>query len=118
MTERIGILVGQEQSFPQAFIAKVNETPGFRAEFARVGGTPERFVSPYRALIDRISHEVTLLPLPLEGRVPGRRLRDQRPLLVERGRQILRLLARLADRRHRPRTMLSPQKDYLPVDRP
>jgi hypothetical protein len=58
MTERIGILVGQEQSFPQAFIAKVNETPGFRAEYARVGGTPERFVSPYRVLVDRISHEV------------------------------------------------------------
>jgi hypothetical protein len=58
MSERIGIVVGWEDSFPQAFIAKVNETPGFRAEIAKFGGTPERFVAPYRVLIDRLSHEV------------------------------------------------------------
>ena len=58
MAEPIGILVGQEQSFPEAFIAKVNATPGFRAELARIGGTPERFEARYRVLIDRISHEV------------------------------------------------------------
>jgi hypothetical protein len=58
MPERIGILVGQEQSFPEAFMAKVNETSGVRAELARIGGTPERFDAQYRVLIDRISHEV------------------------------------------------------------
>ncbi len=58
MSERIGIVVGWEDSFPQAFIAKVNETPGFRAELAKFGGTPEVFEAPYRVLIDRLSHEV------------------------------------------------------------
>ena len=58
MSERIGIVVGWEDSFPQAFIAKVNETPGFRAEIAKFGGTPEVFNAPYRVLIDRLSHEV------------------------------------------------------------
>jgi hypothetical protein len=58
MSERIGIVVGWEDSFPQAFIAKVNETPGFRAEIAKFGATPERFDAPYRVLIDRLSHEV------------------------------------------------------------
>ena len=58
MTERIGIIVGWEDSFPHAFIAKVNETPGFRAEFAKFGGTTERHETPYRVLIDRLSHEV------------------------------------------------------------
>ncbi|WP_394828542.1 RimK family alpha-L-glutamate ligase [Pendulispora albinea] len=58
MTERIGLVVGYEDTFPPAFIAKVNETPGFRAELAKFGGTPERYQSPYRVLVDRLSHEV------------------------------------------------------------
>ncbi len=58
MTEKIGIIVGWEDSFPQAFIAKVNETPGFHAEIAKIGGTPENFKPDYRVLIDRLSHEV------------------------------------------------------------
>lgn len=58
MTERIGLIVGMEDTFPQAFIARVNETPGFRAELAKIGGTPEVFDAPYRVLIDRLSHEV------------------------------------------------------------
>jgi len=58
VTERIGIVVGWEDSFPQAFIAKVNETPGFTADIAKFGGTPEKHDAPYRVLIDRMSHEV------------------------------------------------------------
>jgi hypothetical protein len=58
MTQKIGLIVGMEDSFPPAFIAKVNETPGFKAEFARIGGTPEAFKSDYAVLIDRLSHEV------------------------------------------------------------
>ncbi len=59
MTDRIGIVVGWEDSFPQAFIAKVNETPGFRAEIAKFGGTQAQGFDPeYRVLIDRLSHEV------------------------------------------------------------
>jgi len=58
VTERIGLIVGYEDTFPPAFIAKVNETPGFRAEYAKFGGTPERYESPYRVLVDRLSHEV------------------------------------------------------------
>jgi glutathione synthase/RimK-type ligase-like ATP-grasp enzyme len=58
MTERIGILVGWEQSFPRAFIERANKVPGITAELATLGGTPERFSCPYRVLIDRISQEV------------------------------------------------------------
>jgi len=59
MTERIGIIVGMEDTFPHAFIAKVNQTPGFHAELAKLGGTRERIEHPqYRVLIDRLSHEV------------------------------------------------------------
>lgn len=58
MSERIGIVVGWEDSFPQAFINKVNQTPGFKAELCKFGGTYEEFESPYRVIIDRLSHEV------------------------------------------------------------
>ena len=58
MSERIGIIVGWEESFPQAFIARVNQTPGFRAELAKLGGITEVHQPPYRVLIDRLSHEV------------------------------------------------------------
>ena len=58
MAERIGILVGWEQSMPQAFIERCNKVPGIHAEIAKIGGTPERFESPYRVLVDRISQEV------------------------------------------------------------
>ncbi len=58
MPERIGLLVGMETSFPEAFLARVNKVPGVSAEYARIGGTPENFKSPYRVLVDRISQEV------------------------------------------------------------
>jgi hypothetical protein len=58
VSERIGIVIGWEESFPQAFMAKVNETPGFKAELAKFGGTRDQFESPYRVIVDRLSHEV------------------------------------------------------------
>ena len=66
MTERIGIIVGWEDSFPHAFIDKVNQTPGFRAEFAKLGGIRESDPLPYRVLIDRISHEVPYYRIALK----------------------------------------------------
>ncbi|MEI8256941.1 MAG: hypothetical protein WCJ30_14810 [Deltaproteobacteria bacterium] len=58
MPERIGLLVGWENTFPPAFIERVNKEPGIIAEIAKIGGTDERFDPPYRVLIDRISQEI------------------------------------------------------------
>lgn len=58
MTEKIGIIVGMETTFPQAFVAKVSETPGFRADLIKVGGVRERLDPDYRVIVDRLSHEV------------------------------------------------------------
>jgi glutathione synthase/RimK-type ligase-like ATP-grasp enzyme len=58
MTERIGIICGWEESFPQALIAKIDQAPGFKAELAKLGGISEAHTSPFRVLVDRISHEV------------------------------------------------------------
>lgn len=57
---KIGIITGRENTFPQAFIDRVNSknVEGITAEFVRVGGTRMDDSIPYRVIVDRISHEV------------------------------------------------------------
>jgi glutathione synthase/RimK-type ligase-like ATP-grasp enzyme len=56
---RIGVLRGRENSFPDAFIAKVNSMDrGVTAEFVHLGGTKLNEAVPYRLILDRMSHEV------------------------------------------------------------
>jgi glutathione synthase/RimK-type ligase-like ATP-grasp enzyme len=56
---RIGVLRGRENSFPEAFIAKVNSMgKGVSAEFVQLGGTKLNEHVPYRVILDRMSHEV------------------------------------------------------------
>jgi glutathione synthase/RimK-type ligase-like ATP-grasp enzyme len=56
---RIGVLRGRENSFPEAFIAKVNSMgKGVSAEFIQLGGTKLNEPVPYRVVLDRMSHEV------------------------------------------------------------
>ena len=56
---KIGVLRGRENSFPDAFIAKVNSMgKGVSAEFAQLGGTKLNEPVPYRVILDRMSHEV------------------------------------------------------------
>ena len=56
---RIGVLRGRENSFPDAFIAKVNSMGrGVTAEFVHLGGTKLNEPVPYRVILDRMSHEV------------------------------------------------------------
>jgi hypothetical protein len=116
MAERIGVLVGWEQSFPEAFIDAVQQgarasRPSSRRSAARPSGGPR----PYRVLIDRISQEVKHYRFAPEGRGAGRRVRDQRSVLVERRRQVLRLLAGQRAGVAVPRTVMLPQKDYIPA---
>jgi hypothetical protein len=59
MTLKIGLLVGQEWSFPPAFIEEVNRrNEGVTAEYVKLGGTRMDEPCPYAVIIDRISHEV------------------------------------------------------------
>ena len=56
---RIGVLRGRENSFPDAFIAKVNAMgKGVTAEYIQLGGTKLNEPVPYRVILDRMSHEV------------------------------------------------------------
>ena len=56
---RFGVLRGRENSFPDAFIEKVNAMgEDVSAEFVQLGGTKLNEDVPYRVIVDRMSHEV------------------------------------------------------------
>ncbi len=58
---KVGLLCGREFSFPPAFIERVNQVgkrDGVSAEMVKLGGTRMGEPSPYRVIVDRISHEV------------------------------------------------------------
>lgn len=56
---KVGLLVGRERSFPEAFIKYVNSSDlGFTAEMVQVGGIKADAGRQYDVIIDRISHEI------------------------------------------------------------
>ena len=56
---RVGLLVGREQTFPNALIRAVNDRhEGVSAEFANVDVCAADEPCPYDVVVDRISHEV------------------------------------------------------------
>jgi hypothetical protein len=59
MTKKIGIMIGREDTFPDAFIDEVNRrNAGVTAEFVKLDGTGMAEECPYDVIVDRISHEV------------------------------------------------------------
>jgi len=74
--KKVGILVGREQSFPEALIKSINERGrgDVTAEFVKLGGVSLDEPRKYDLIIDRISHEVpfyraALKRLALEGTI-------------------------------------------------
>lgn len=58
--KKIGILFGQENTFPQAFVERVNRHagPGICAEFVMIDQALQGQPGEYAVIIDRISHDV------------------------------------------------------------
>jgi hypothetical protein len=57
--KKIGILCGQEESFPEALMAEINgRDEGCVAEMLTLEGTPHNQVFEHAVILDRISHEV------------------------------------------------------------
>ena len=59
-SKKIGIIFGMENTFPGAFVEKVNSM-GHRelqAEFVKIGGIRMAADSGYRVIVDRISHDI------------------------------------------------------------
>ena len=56
---KVGLLVGREGTFPQAFLDKVNgREAGVVAEMIKLGGSKMDEPCEYKVIIDRISHEI------------------------------------------------------------
>jgi hypothetical protein len=113
--KKVGILVGREQSFPEALISSVNERGQGEvvAEFIKLGGVRFDTAREYDLIIDRISHEIpfyraTLKRAALEGTIiinnPFWWSADDKffnfSLATKLGVAI-------------PKTILLPQKDYI-----
>ena len=58
--KKIGILFGQERTFPQAFVDRVNSknVEGIHAELAQIEHAVQNKASDYAVLVDRISQDV------------------------------------------------------------
>ena len=114
--KRVGILVGREKTFPDALIKNINEggKGSVTAEFLTIGGV--RYDAPprYDLVVDRISHEVpfyraTLKRMALEGAII-----INNPFWWSADDKFFNYsLARKLDVAV-PRTILLPQKDYIP----
>lgn len=58
--KKIGILFGQENTFPQAFVDRVNEkkVKGIKAEFVEISKVVQGVCDEYTVIIDRISQDI------------------------------------------------------------
>jgi hypothetical protein len=115
MPKHIGLFVGREWSWPPAFIEEVSQRDaGVVAEYARIGA--ERFDGPvpYDVLIDRISHEVPMYRSFLKKAVLEGKTVVNNPFMWTADDKFFgaRLVGRLGIAS--PKTVLLPNKDYVP----
>jgi hypothetical protein len=114
--KRVGILVGREKTFPEALIKNINKRSegSVTAEYLVLGGIRHDEPPRYDLVIDRISHEVpfyraTLKRLALEGTIivnnPFWWSADDKFFNYSLARKLGVAV---------PRTVLLPQKDYIP----
>ncbi len=71
--KKIGIVFGMEETFPGAFVSAVNNrnVPGVTAEFIAIGGIKMAEPTPYRVIVDRISHDIPFYRAYLKNAVLG-----------------------------------------------
>src|SRR5205823_9456883 len=69
----IGIIFGMENTFPGAFVERVNSMnlPDVKAEFIQIGGVKMADPSPYAVIVDRISHDIPFYRAYLKNAVLG-----------------------------------------------
>ena len=113
---RVGILVGREKTFPDALIKTINDRGKGEtiAEFITLGGIRHDAPPHYDLVIDRISHEVpfyraTLKRLALEGTII-----INNPFWWSADDKFFNYSLALKLGVAVPKTVLLPQKDYIP----
>jgi len=112
---RVGLVVGREWSFPPAFIEEVNgRDEGVVAEYAKVGAPKMDEPSPYRVLIDRISHEVPMYRTWLKQQVLQGVTVVNNPFMWSADDKFFGASLATSLGIASPKTMVLPNKSYIP----
>src|SRR4026209_540000 len=115
MTAKVGLIVGREWSFPPKFIEEVNRRDqGVVADFIKLRPTMMDVVPEYAVLVDRISHEVPFYRSYLKHAVLQGVPVINNPFMWTADDKFFgaSLIAKLG--LASPKTMLLPNKDYIP----
>src|SRR5215470_15840050 len=112
---RVGLIVGREWSWPPAFIEEVNRRDeGVFAEFVKVGAPHMDDPAQYRVIIDRISHEVPYYRTYLKHAILQGVTVVNNPFMWTADDKFFEAgLASKLGVAH-PRTLVLPNKDYVP----
>jgi len=115
MSKRVGLVVGREWSWPPAFIEEVNKRDaGVVAEFAKLGGDHHDGPVPYDVLIDRISHEVPMYRSYLKKAVLEGKTVINNPFMWSADDKFFGAALATKVGVASPKTVLLPNKDYVP----
>src|SRR5437868_10910290 len=117
MSERIGLLVGRENTFPQAFLDAVNEkgrAEGIQAEMAVLGGAAEMEEPGYAVIVDRISHEVPFYRAALKSAVLLGTVVVNDPFWWEADEKFFECTLARKLGVAVPKTVVLPNKQYIP----
>ncbi|MDQ3821421.1 MAG: hypothetical protein M3362_27590, partial [Acidobacteriota bacterium] len=113
--KKVGILVGREQTFPEALIHSINERGQGEtvAEYIKLGGVRHDQGREYDLIIDRISHEVPFYRATLKRAALEGTFIINNPFWWSADDKFFNysLAAKLGVAT--PKTVLLPQKDYI-----
>ena len=115
MNKKIGILAGMEwDHLPMDLIRRINAVPGFEAELAKIDATPENFTPKYDVLVDRISHEVPFYRFHLKAAMLAGTYVINDPFWFSADDKFFGFSLAQRIGVTVPRTMMLPQRNYLP----
>ena len=110
----VGLLVGRENTFPQAFIDRVNaKNMGVRAELCKLGGTRMDERIPYDVIVDRISHEIPYYRAYLKKAVLEGAVVINNPFWWSADDKFFECCLAVKQGVAVPRTVVLPQKSYV-----
>lgn len=110
----VGILVGRENTFPPAFIDRVNsKNAGVRAEFCLLGGTRMDEPRQYDVIVDRISHEIPYYRAYLKKAVVDGTVVINNPFWWSADDKFVECVIASKQGIAVPRTVVLPQKSYV-----
>lgn len=113
--KKVGILVGREQSFPEALISSINQRGKGEvvAEFLKVGGLRFDHKREYDLIIDRISHEIPFYRALVKRAALEGTIIINNPFWWSADDKFFNFSLALKLGVAIPKTILLPQKDYI-----